>query len=153
MSYNDFIIAALLKNIEKNKVRRIAKLLQSERKRKTILTMVTEQGGTPLHYAAHYSRPEIIQLLLEAGCSANTTITSGEFRGMTPLHAAAVAGNAECVKSLLDAYPDAASVRDGIGYTPYDYALEAKFETCIEYFETQRAFDAAHSMLKLTTER
>jgi ankyrin repeat protein len=153
MSHNDFIIAALLKNIEKNKVRRIAKLLRSERKKQLVRSMVTEQGGTPLHYAAHYSRPEIIQLLLEAGCSANTTITSGEFRGMTPLHAAAVAGNAECVKSLLDAYPDTASVRDGIGYTPYDYAVEAKFTECIEYFENQRAFDAAHTMIRLSAEK
>lgn len=153
MSHNDFIIAALLKNIETNKIRRIAKLLQSERKKQIVLSMVTEQGGTPLHYAAYYCRPEIVQLLLEAGCSANSTITSGEFQGMTPLHAAAVAGNAECVKYLLDAYPDAASVKDGIGYTPYDYAVEAKFTECIEYFENQRAFDAAHSMLKLSAER
>lgn len=150
MSQSDFLIAAFVKNVERGKTRRIRKLLQVERTKSIILSMRTSEGCTPLHYAAHYARPEIVQLLLDAGCTPNLQIHLGEYQGMLPLHAAAISGCVKCVRALLKAYPQAMHMKDGIGYTPYHYAIDEKHEECIGIFQDYRHVDAASTMMKLS---
>ena len=72
---------------------------------------------TPLHFAAGYNKPEVVELLLDKGADIHARSTLG----ITPLHFAARYNTPEVVALLLDrgAPPDALDNGD---FTPLDYA-------------------------------
>ena len=76
-------------------------------------------GGTPLHYAATFSKnPEILSLLIKAGADVNAKDACGN----TPLHGAASYNeNPEILTILLNAGADVNAKNDG-GTTPLDWA-------------------------------
>ena len=62
---------------------------------------VGEFGETAFHWAARFASAEVVEVLLDAGASADLHLeTDG---GMRPIHAAAQSGNAEVVEILLRA--------------------------------------------------
>lgn len=78
------------------------------------IDLLSPDGWTALHLAAHLDRPEIVALLLDAG--ADPTVFSQAFECNLPLHAA-LAGRAEqCAELLARATPHL-DVRVGEGFT------------------------------------
>ena len=77
-----------------------------------------QSGVTPLHVAAAYGYPEIVQMLLEAGVDAGERGPNGN----TPLLYAAQGGHAEVVKMLLQAGSDPDAQND-VGATAAGLAL------------------------------
>lgn len=72
-------------------------------KKKDELSMGSNAGKTPLHYAAGATQnPAVVKALLKAGAKVNARDKSGD----TPLHQAAINKNAEVVKVLLEAGAD-----------------------------------------------
>lgn len=59
-----------------------------------------KQEMTPLHCAANYNNPEVVELLLEARADPEAY----DENYSTPLHLAATTGNKEIVLLLLDAF-------------------------------------------------
>lgn len=76
-------------------------------------------GGTPLHYAAHFGQKETAVALLDLG--ADPDAMAGAPFLNAPLHAACAGGRGDLVATLLaaGAKPDA---RDANGYTPLHVA-------------------------------
>lgn len=73
---------------------------------------------TPLHFAAHHGREEVVTILLQAGADANAAGC-----GRTPLHAAAYGGHTSVVRMLLErggagASLEVADTGTGDGRTP-----------------------------------
>jgi len=65
-----------------------------------------EKAFTPLHYAAHRGRPNVVAVLIAAGADVNAPVTKdGEERG-TPLVLAASRGNVPVLKQLIAAGAD-----------------------------------------------
>ena len=62
--------------------------------------MFDKQEMTPLHCAANYNSPEVVELLLEAKADPEAY----DENYSTPLHLAATTGNKEIVLLLLDAF-------------------------------------------------
>jgi uncharacterized protein len=78
----------------------------------------SEDGFTPLHFAAFFGHPEAAKLLTERGADLEARSTNEQFAfDATPLHSAAAAGQREVCKILLDAGADVNAVQHG-GYTP-----------------------------------
>ena len=77
-----------------------------------------QSGVTPLHVAAAYGYPAIVQMLLEAGVDAGERGPNGN----TPLLYAAQGGHAEVVKMLLQAGADPDAQND-VGATAAGLAL------------------------------
>jgi ankyrin repeat protein len=57
-----------------------------------------ENGWTPLHWAAHSQKPEIVEILLQFGADPNAV----DFEGATPLHIAADGQSAEIIAKLIE---------------------------------------------------
>ena len=72
---------------------------------------------TPLHYAAGYNKPEVVELLLDKGADVHARSTLG----ITPLHYAARYNTPEVVALLLDRGAPF-DVLDNGDFTPLDYA-------------------------------
>ena len=72
---------------------------------------------TPLHYAAGYNKPEVVELLLDKGADIHARSTLG----ITPLHFAARYNTPEVVALLLDRGAPF-DVLDNGDFTPLDYA-------------------------------
>ncbi|CUS10190.1 unnamed protein product [Tuber aestivum] len=64
----------------------------------------TQAGETPLHYAATYTRPELVDLLLRR--SPGIAVNSRDNTGSTPLHWATRSGRAGVVRLLKNAGAD-----------------------------------------------
>ena len=79
----------------------------------------TEEGVTPLHFAAGYGTPESIIALLEAGAEVNAR----NEEGVTPLHLAALYGNPETIAALVEAGADGRAETNA-GQTPWDLAQD-----------------------------
>ena len=81
----------------------------------------SENGRTPLHYAAQGSAPAFVTVLAKAGAEVNARDKRG---GWTPLHLAAWFGKSRTVvQSLLDAGADP-EAKDDTGRTPWHYLKE-----------------------------
>jgi len=61
-------------------------------------------GFTPLHYAVHFDRKAIAELLIGNGADINAPVAGAHplFKGMTPLHLAAEDGSEPLAKLLVD---------------------------------------------------
>ena len=78
----------------------------------------SHNGFTMLHFAAKENKPEIIESLIESGCSINPV----DDEEQTPLHKAAMCGGAESVKLLLERGADVNKV-DSNGHTALHIAI------------------------------
>lgn len=77
----------------------------------------SEDGFTPLHFAAFFGHPASAKLLIERGAELGARSTNREFAfDATPLHSASAAGQREVCEVLLDAGADVNAVQHG-GYT------------------------------------
>jgi uncharacterized protein len=77
----------------------------------------SEDGFTPLHFAAFFGHPEAARLLAERGADLEARSTNEQFAlDARPLHSAAAAGEREVCEVLLDAGADVNAVQHG-GYT------------------------------------
>jgi len=79
-----------------------------------------EYDWTPLHLAARWSKPEVIEVLIDAGASLEA-IT--EFNGQTPLHSAVGSGRVENIEALISAGANIES-RCVKGGTPLHWAAQ-----------------------------
>ena len=75
-------------------------------------------GFTMLHFAAKENKPEIVEFLIDSGCSINPV----DDEEQTPLHKAAMCGGLESVQLLLEKGADANKV-DSNGDTPFHLAI------------------------------
>jgi uncharacterized protein len=77
----------------------------------------SEDGFTPLHFAAFFGHPAAARLLAERGADLEARSTNEQFAlEARPLHSAAAAGQREVCQVLLDAGADVNAVQHG-GYT------------------------------------
>jgi len=105
----------------------------------------TDEGTTPLHFAAQNGHTECVAALLDAKADANKSDDSG----YTPLHVAAQEGHTECVAALLAANVDAnRSTKSGT--TPLYYAAQNGHTECVEALLAAKA-DADESDNKRQT--
>ena len=81
------------------------------------------RGWLPIHGAALGGNTKVVELLLMHDAFAASKKTTGESRYL-PLHLACDTGkeHMDTVKALFDSYPDALSIRDQNGKTPFDLA-------------------------------
>lgn len=87
---------------------------------------VSEDGFTPLHFAAFLGGPETITVLVDAGADVGAVSTGA--MTVQPLHSAAASGSVEAVRALLDSGADA-DARQGGGFTPlHEAALNGNVE-------------------------
>ena len=78
----------------------------------------SHNGFTMLHFAAKENKSEIVEFLIDSGCSINPV----DDEEQTPLHKAAICGGVESVQLLLEKGADANKV-DGNGDTPLHAAI------------------------------
>ena len=78
----------------------------------------SHNGFTMLHFAAKENKPEIVEFLIDSGCSINSV----DDEEQTPLHKAAMCGSTESVQLLLEKGADANMV-DSNGETPLHIAI------------------------------
>lgn len=77
----------------------------------------SEDGFTPLHFAAFFGHPVAAKLLTERGADLEARSTNKEFAfDARPLHSASAAGRRDVCEVLLDAGADVNAVQHG-GYT------------------------------------
>ncbi|KAI1817170.1 ankyrin repeat-containing domain protein [Poronia punctata] len=86
----------------------VAALIRNSEPAKSEITVRDAMVNAPLHFAAHFGRPNIVKELLDRGAPIDDGIEIGE---QTPLHMAAFGGHVEVMKKLLlrGANPNAAS--------------------------------------------
>jgi uncharacterized protein len=78
----------------------------------------SDDGFTPLHYAAFFGQPEAAKLLIERGADLEARSTNREFAlDAAPLHSAVAAHERAAIEVLLDAGADVNAVQHG-GFTP-----------------------------------
>jgi len=78
-------------------------------------------GYTPLHWAAHQGRAEVVKALIQA--NANLETKDSKY-GRTPLSWAAFEGHAEVVKALIQANANLETKDSKYGRTPLSWAAE-----------------------------
>jgi ankyrin repeat protein len=105
----DVLEAAAIGNVD-----RLRALLHEDA---TLVNAWSEDGFTPLHFAAFFGHPEAAKLLIERGAELEARSTNREFAlDAAPLHSASAAGQREVCEVLLDAGADVNAVQHG-GYT------------------------------------
>lgn len=83
----------------------------------SLATAWSDDGFTPLHFAAFFGHPAAARLLAERGADLEARSTNEQFAlHARPLHSAAAAGQREVCEVLLDAGADVNAVQHG-GYT------------------------------------
>jgi uncharacterized protein len=100
----------------------------------------SEDGFTPLHFAAFFGHPKAAKLLAERGADLEARSTNQQFAlDAAPLHSAAAAGRLEVCKVLLDAGADVNAVQHG-GYTALLDAAANKNQELVDFL-IQRGAD------------
>ena len=119
------------------------------RERKVDPNVMFESGWRPLHYAARFRSPGLIEALLEQG--ADPELVSAE--GLLPLHVAIYDSSQpnshqlDVVKALLKAAPETidvpiGSVRDNVeGITPQRIALDKMKKTPLQLVSENRSIN------------
>jgi len=83
----------------------------------SLATAWSDDGFTPLHFAAFFGHPAAARLLAERGADLEARSTNEQFAlDARPLHSAAAAGEREVCEVLLDAGADVNAVQHR-GYT------------------------------------
>ena len=98
--------------------RRLEELLTGNR---SLVSVVSPDGWTPLHLAAYFGQDAAVRLLLNKG--AAVTARSTNQMANTPLHAAAAGKHAEIVTLLLEHGANANAQQSG-GWTPLHSAAQ-----------------------------
>lgn len=88
---------------------------------RSLVSMLSEDGWTPLHLAAFFGKTDTARTLLNKGAQANARSTNA--MANTPLHAAAAGRHAEVAKLLLD-HGASANARQHGGWTPLHAAAQ-----------------------------
>ena len=113
----DVFEAAAIGNVE-----RLSALLDED---PSLANEWSEDGFTPLHYAAFFGHPAAARLLAERGADLEARSTNEQFAfDARPLHSASAAGQRETCEVLLDAGADVNAVQHG-GYTALLDAAQA----------------------------
>lgn len=95
-------------------VERLRALLDADA---SLVNQWSEDGFTPLHFAAFFGHPPAAKLLAERGADLEARSTNEQFAfDARPLHSAAAAGRRDVCEVLLDAGADVNAVQHG-GYT------------------------------------
>jgi len=95
-------------------VERLRELLDGDA---SLATAWSEDGFTPLHFAAFFGHPDAAKLLADQGADIEARSTNEQFAlDAAPLHSASAAGQLEVCRVLLDAGADVNAVQHG-GYT------------------------------------
>jgi len=114
------------------------KLLRKEKK----LTETTDENGwSPLHYAAYYSRSaRTVKVLLEYDSSAAYIAETEKKR--TALHIAAIQGHVDKMKEIVSGCPACCELVDNRGWNALHYAVASSdrkaFKECLEIPELAR---------------
>jgi ankyrin repeat protein len=105
----DVFEAAAIGNVERLRV-----LLDED---SSLVNAWSEDGFTPLHFAAFFGHPAAAKLLVERGADLEARSTNEQFAlDAAPLHSASAAGQLDVCRVLLDAGADVNAVQHG-GYT------------------------------------
>lgn len=84
----------------------------------------SDDGFTPLHYAAFFGHPDAARVLVDSGADLEAPSRNEEFAlHARPLHSAAAAGEREVCRVLLEAGADPNSTQHG-GFTPLRQAAQ-----------------------------
>jgi ankyrin repeat protein len=98
-----------------------------------LATAWSEDGFTPLHFAAFFGHPAAAKLLVERGADLEARSTNTQFAlDAAPLHSASAAGQLEVCVVLLDAGADVNAVQHG-GYTALLDAAANENEELMEF--------------------
>jgi uncharacterized protein len=103
----------------------------------------SEDGFTPLHFAAFFGHPEAAKLLVDRGAELEARSTNEQIAlDAAPLHSASAAGQLEVCRVLLDAGADVNAVQHG-GYTALLDAAVNGDEELVEFLLERGADRAA----------
>jgi uncharacterized protein len=92
----------------------------------------SDDGFTPLHFAAFFGHPESARLLIDRGAELEARSTNREFAlDSSPLHSAVAARQRETIEVLLDAGADVNAVQHQ-GYTPLLEAAQSGESELVE---------------------
>lgn len=99
-------------------VRRVRQMLDDQPE---LVLSFSHDGWTPLHLAAHFGHPAVVDLLI--GRRADVNARSRNALANTPLHAALAGGHLNTARRLLEHGTDANAVEAG-GFTPLHQAAD-----------------------------
>ncbi|KAI0599190.1 ankyrin [Biscogniauxia sp. FL1348] len=91
--------------------------------------VVSSELYTPLHCASNYAHVDVVRYLLDKGANVNARSKRGEL----PLHFAVQFGSMDVVKLLVGSGSE--NTPDSTGKLPKFWALQAKNQPMVEYFE------------------
>lgn len=95
-----------------------------------LATTWSQDGFTPLHYAAYFGQEDAAKILLERGADVSLVARRESIR-VTPLHSAASGGHAGIVKLLLEHGADPNAAQDG-GFAPLHSAAQNEDRESVE---------------------
>jgi uncharacterized protein len=111
-------------------VERLRELLEGDA---ALANAWSEDGFTPVHFAAFFGHPDAAKLLIERGADLEARSKNEQFAlDAAALHSAAAAGQLEVCRILLDAGADVNAVQHG-GYTALLDAAANKNQELIDF--------------------